>query len=205
MLDQAVPLAEGSWADVTDVAGAVLADPAQYKGKREGEILFAKNGLHIRVVIDPSTPVGGASDPAGGISDVILESALSAIMDCEDSVAAVDAEDKVLAYSNWLGGLMDGSLTEEVEKGGKSFTRKLNDDLSFEGGPDGPPVTLKGRALMLVRNVGGHLMTNPAILDGEGREVGEGGLMDAMVTTLCAMHDLGGREVGTPSRARSMW
>ena len=183
MLDAAVPLASGSWADVSDVAGVSLADPSQFKGKREGEVLFAKNGLHIRVVIDPSTPVG-ATDPAG-ISDVILESALSAIMDCEDSVAAVDAEDKVLAYSNWLG-LMDGSLTEEVTKGGKSFTRKLNDDLTFDG-PDGP-VTLKGRALMLVRNVG-HLMTNPAILDGDGREVGEG-LMDAMVTTLCAMHDL---------------
>ena len=183
MLDQAVPLAEGSWADVTDVAGATLADPAQYKGTRAGEVLFAKNGLHIRVVIDPSTPVG-ATDPAG-ISDVILESALSAIMDCEDSVAAVDAEDKVLAYSNWLG-LMDGTLTEEVAKGGKTFTRKLNEDLTFDG-PEGE-VTLKGRALMLVRNVG-HLMTNPAILDGDGREVGEG-LMDAMVTTLCAMHDL---------------
>ncbi|WP_421704591.1 malate synthase G [Aliiroseovarius sp.] len=183
MLDAAVPLASGSWADVSDVAGVSLADPSQFKGKREGEVLFAKNGLHIRVVIDPSTPVG-ATDPAG-ISDVILESALSAIMDCEDSVAAVDAEDKVLAYSNWLG-LMDGSLTEEVTKGGKSFTRALNDDLTFDG-PDGP-VTLKGRALMLVRNVG-HLMTNPAILDGDGREVGEG-LMDAMVTTLCAMHDL---------------
>ena len=183
MLDAAVPLVNGSWAEVTDVAGAELADPAQYKGKRDGEFLFARNGLHIRVVIDPATPVG-ATDPAG-ISDVVLESALSAIMDCEDSVAAVDAEDKVLAWSNWLG-LMDGSLTEEVTKGGRTFTRKLADDLTFDG-PDGP-FTLKGRALMLVRNVG-HLMTNPAVLDSEGREVGEG-LMDAMVTTLCAMHDL---------------
>ncbi|WP_300516971.1 malate synthase G [Aliiroseovarius sp.] len=183
MLDAAVPLAKGSWAELTDVSRAALADPARYRGWREGEFLFERNGLHIRVVVDPSTPVG-ATDPAG-ISDVILESALSAIMDCEDSVAAVDAEDKVLAYSNWLG-LMDGTLTEEVTKGGRSFTRRLNDDLTFEG-PDGA-FTLKGRALMLVRNVG-HLMSSPAILDGEGREVGEG-LMDAMITTLCAMHDL---------------
>ncbi len=182
-LDDAVPMASGTWADVTDVAEVTLADPDQYVGTRDGEFLFKRNGLHIRVMIDPTTPVGAAD--AAGISDVILESAMSAIMDCEDSVAAVDAEDKVLAYSNWLG-LMDGSLTEQVAKGDRTITRKLNDDVTFEG-PDGP-VTLKGRALMLIRNVG-HLMTNPAILDAEGREVGEG-LMDAMITTLIAMHDL---------------
>jgi len=182
-LDDAVPLASGTWADVTDVAEVTLADSGQYVGTRDGEFLFKRNGLHIRVMIDPTTAVGAAD--AAGISDVILESAMSAIMDCEDSVAAVDAEDKVLAYSNWLG-LMDGSLTEQVAKGDRTITRKLNDDVTFEG-PDGP-VTLKGRALMLIRNVG-HLMTNPAILDAEGREVGEG-LMDAMITTLIAMHDL---------------
>ena len=199
MLDQAVPLADGSWADVSGIGDdpdglwfltgkgeTRLKDPSQFVGYLQDlyEILFVKNGLHIVVCLDNSHPIG-ATDPAR-ICDVILESALSAIMDCEDSVAAVDAEDKVLAYSNWLG-LMQGTLTEEVEKGGKSFTRKLNEDRCYRA-PDGSDVDLKGRALMLVRNVG-HLMTNPAILLRDGSEIPEG-LMDAMVTTLCAMHDL---------------
>lgn len=184
-LDTAIPLAAGTWADITDVAGAALADPSQFVGKTEdgGEVLFKKNGLHIRVVISADHPIG-KDDPAN-IADVILESAISTIMDCEDSVAAVDAEDKVLAYANWLG-LMQGTLTEEVSKGGKTFTRALNPDITFQTATG--DLTLKGRALMLVRNVG-HLMTNPAILDRDGNEVGEG-LMDAMITTLIAMHDL---------------
>ncbi len=202
-LDEAAPLATGSWSAVTALkvdAGSLvlateagetgLADPGQFVGHNAtaaadpGEIFLRQNGLHINIVIDRGTEVGG-SDPAG-ISDVRLESAVTAIMDCEDSVAAVDAEDKVLAYSNWLG-LMKGDLTEEVSKGDKTFTRVLNDDVTFTG-PDGKPGSLKGRALLLVRNVG-HLMTNPAVLDRDGNEAPEG-LLDAMITVLCAMHDL---------------
>ncbi|MDD9716070.1 malate synthase G [Dinoroseobacter sp. PD6] len=202
-LDHAAPIAGVSWADVTriDVAdGALelvagdlrpLVDPAQFAGYTTGpagdvtSVLLRKNGLHLRVMIDPTSHIG-AADPAG-ISDVIIEAAISAIMDCEDSVAAVDAEDKVLAYGNWLG-LMKGDLSQEVTKGGKSFTRALARDVVATA-PNGDRLVLKGRALMLVRNVG-HLMTNPAILDRDGAEIGEG-LMDAMVTTLIAMHDLG--------------
>ncbi len=183
-LDEAVPLDGATWADVTDMDAVPLADPGSFKGKSDASYLFENNNLKIIVKVNTSSEIG-ASDPAG-ISDVILESALSTIMDCEDSVAAVDAEDKVLAYSNWLG-LMKGDLTEEVAKGGKTITRALNPDLQFTA-PDGSALTLKGRALMLVRNVG-HLMTNPAILDRDGLEIGEG-LMDAMVTVLIAMHDL---------------
>ncbi|MEM9715072.1 MAG: malate synthase G [Pseudomonadota bacterium] len=193
-LDQAVPLASGSWADVTalSVEGGVfspeLADPAQYAGYAKHDdtehFLFRKNGLGIEVIVDGSTPIGKI-DPAN-ISVVNLEAAVSAIMDCEDSVAAVDAEDKVLAYSNWLG-LMKGDLTEEVTKAGKTFTRKLFNDFDYTA-PDGNTFTQKCRALLLIRNVG-HLMTNPAILDRDGLEIGEG-LMDAMVTTLIAIHDL---------------
>ncbi|WP_375280588.1 malate synthase G [Pseudooctadecabacter sp.] len=193
-LDKAVPLASGSWADVTKVSveGGVmqpaLAEPAQFVGHTGSgdtlKVLLKKNGLHIEVVIDPSSEIG-ASDSAG-ISDVRLESALSTIMDCEDSVACVDAEDKVTAYANWLG-LMKGDLTEEVSKGGQTFTRKLNDDVTYTAA-DGSDLTLKGRALLWIRNVG-HLMTNPAILDRDGQEAFEG-LMDAMITTLIAKHDL---------------
>lgn len=192
-LDAAVPLNGGAWADVETLSAGPeglslgtlsLRDPAQFVGYSDNEILFAKNGLHIRVLIDNTHQIG-ASDPAG-IADVILESAVSTIMDCEDSVAAVDAEDKVLAYSNWLG-LMQGNLSETVSKGGKSFERVLAKDIDYTAA-NGEARKLKGRSLMLVRNVG-HLMTNPAILDRNGLEVGEG-LMDAMVTTLIAMHDL---------------
>ncbi|WP_170343741.1 malate synthase G [Ruegeria atlantica] len=194
-LDDAVPLASGSWADVTELSvtdGALtpaLGDPAQFAGfggaaDKPDFVLLKNNGLHIQIMIDPTSNIG-ATDPAG-VADVRLESALSTIMDCEDSVACVDAADKVVAYGNWLG-LMKGDLTEEVTKGGATFTRKLAEDLSFTT-PSGDKARLKGRSLMLVRNVG-HLMTNPAVLDAEGREIGEG-LMDALCTTLIAMHDL---------------
>lgn len=196
-LDDVAPLAGGSWADVTAlsvkdgmmIAGGPMGDtglsnPDQLAGSKDGHVLLRINGLLIDIVIDASTPVG-AQDPAG-ISDIRLESAMSAIMDCEDSVAAVDAEEKVGAYRNWLG-LMKGDLTEQVRKGDKVITRALHADDSFTA-PDGSDLPVKTRALMLVRNVG-HLMTNPAVTDNEGREVGEG-LMDAMFTTLIAMHDL---------------
>lgn len=200
-LDGAAPLAQGSWADAGALAvkdGALvpaLRDPAKFAGfggdaARPTDIYLKNNGLLIRIVIDPSTAVGG-QDKAG-ISDIVLESALSAIMDCEDSVACVDGADKAQAYGNWLG-LMDGSLTEEVAKGGGTITRRLNPDVTFTG-PDGQPVTHKGRALMLVRNVG-HLMTTPAVLDREGHEVYEG-LLDAMITALCAKRDLDGQGPG---------
>ncbi|CUJ86691.1 Malate synthase G [Ruegeria denitrificans] len=194
-LDAAAPLASGSWADVSVLRvenGALvpaLADASRFVGfggatEKPEFVLLKNNGLHVKIVIDPSSTIG-ASDPAG-IADVVVEAALSTIMDCEDSVACVDAEDKVVAYGNWLG-LMKGDLTEEVSKGGNTFTRKLADDVVYTSA-SGEQGTLKGRSLMLVRNVG-HLMTNPAVLDAEGNEIGEG-LMDALCTTLIAMHDL---------------
>ena len=193
-LDEAIPLQSGSWADVSDLSfndntlAVSLADQDQFKGSREDNgklcLLFENKGLKIEVVVDASSQIG-ASDPAG-ISDVRLESALSAIMDCEDSVAAVDAEDKVIAYTNWLG-LMAGDLEETFEKGGQMITRKMHEDATFIA-PDGSSFNVKMRALMLVRNVG-HLMTTPAVLTAEGAEIGEG-ILDAMVTTLCAMHDI---------------
>jgi malate synthase len=147
-------------------------------------ILLRNNGLHVELVFDKSHVIG-SRDPAH-LADVVNESALSAIMDCEDSVSCVDAEDKVVAYRNWLG-LMKGDLATELEKSGKVVTRRLNSDRAFTT-PHGKAITLKGRALMLVRNVG-HLMTTPAILDEAGREIPEG-IMDAVVTVLAAMHDL---------------
>ncbi|MFL4470790.1 malate synthase G [Tateyamaria armeniaca] len=200
-LDEAVPLVDASWADVDHLGvdanalvlrigdrTVILADPAQFAGSAKsddwGMFLFKNNGLGIEVLVNRDNQIGRTD--AAGIATVNLESALSTIMDCEDSVAAVDAEDKVLAYSNWLG-LMKGDLQETFQKGGKDVTRKMHDDFTYTG-PDGAPVVVKCRSLMLVRNVG-HLMTNPSILDREGIEVGEG-LMDAMVTTLIAMHDL---------------
>ncbi len=194
-LDDAVPLAAGSWADVSELrveGGALvpaLGNPAAFVGfggaaEKPDFVLLKNNGLHVKIVVDASSNIG-AADPAG-IADVYLESALSTIMDCEDSVACVDAEDKVVAYGNWLG-LMKGDLAEEVTKGGTTFTRKLAEDLTYTTA-GGAQDVLKGRSLMLIRNVG-HLMTNPAVLDGEGNEIGEG-LMDALCTTLIAMHDL---------------
>ncbi|MEQ9693691.1 malate synthase G [Shimia sp. SDUM112013] len=194
-LDRSVPLANGSWADISGLAvenGALvpaLKDPAQFAGHvgaagTPSRVLLKNNGLHVILEIDPNGNIG-ATD-AAGINDITLESALSTIMDCEDSVACVDAEDKVLAYGNWLG-LMKGDLAEEVSKGGKTFTRVLNEDVAYTDA-SGAAATLKGRSMLLVRNVG-HLMTNPAALDREGQEIGEG-LMDALTTVMIAMHDL---------------
>ncbi|WP_180899352.1 malate synthase G [Martelella soudanensis] len=216
-LDGNFPLAGGKWADVTGFGydgGALivktpagetgLADPAQYAGFRQEDgdafrLYFVNNNLHALIFVDPDSMIG-KDDPAG-IGDIALESAITAIMDCEDSVAAVDAEDKVLAYSNWLG-LMKGDLTEEVAKGGRTFTRKLANDIEYTAA-DGTSKTLPGRSLMLVRNVG-HLMTNPAILDRDGREVPEG-IMDAAVTALIALYDIGENGRHMNSRAGSMY
>lgn len=191
-LDQAVPLARGSWSDISALSitkGLGLANPAQLVGftgdaAAPTSVLLKNNSLHIILDVDATSAIGKSD--AAGISDIRLESAMSTIMDCEDSVAAVDAEDKALAYRNWLG-LMRGDLTETVTKGDKTFTRALNPDLTFTD-VNGGDMTLKGRSLMLVRNVG-HLMTNPAVIDKDGHEIGEG-IMDALCTTLIAMHDL---------------
>ncbi|APG89404.1 malate synthase G [Sinorhizobium americanum] len=217
-LDASAPLATGRWSDVAGLAidgptlsltlasGArtTLRNPAQFAGysgtvAAPSEIVLRQNNLHIVIVLDAKTPIGQAD--TAGISDVILESAITTIMDCEDSVAAVDGDDKVVVYRNWLG-LMKGDLAEEVAKGGRTFTRRLNPDRVFTR-PDGATLTLPGRSLMLVRNVG-HLMTNPAILDRDGREVPEG-LMDAMVTALIALHDIGPNGRRANSRSGSMY
>ncbi|MFC3073874.1 malate synthase G [Shinella pollutisoli] len=216
-LDTSIPLAAGKWADATGfdyengalfvetAAGRTgLADPAQYAGfRRESDtafrLYFRTNNLHTLVFVDPDSLIG-KDDPAG-IADVGLEAAITTIMDCEDSVAAVDAADKVAVYRNWLG-LMKGDLTEAVTKNGKTFTRRLSGDVAFTG-PDGSPVSLPGRSLMLVRNVG-HLMINPAVLDRDGAEVPEG-IMDAMVTALIALHDIGPNGRRKNSRAGSMY
>jgi malate synthase len=174
-LDQAIPLQAGSWAQISNKTTPELKNAAQWLGHGTDSYLFVNNGLHIEVKVS-----------ADGLKDVILESALTTIMDCEDSVAAVDAEDKVLVYRNWLG-LMKGDLAEEISKGGKTFTRKLNPDRPYTD-QNGKAFTLHGRSLMLVRNVG-HLMTNPAITLNDGSNIPEG-IMDCMITSLCALHDL---------------
>ena len=187
VLDEAVPLAEGSWADLGDLHGGIaLRDPGQYVGHSARGRLFRHNGLHIEVVFDRDHPIG--RDDPSGIADVVLESALSTIVDLEDSVAAVDAADKVAAYRNWLG-LMKGDLVETFDKGGRSMTRALNPDRAFTT-PDGSTVTLPGRSLLFVRNVG-HMMTTPAMRLADGSEAPEG-VLDAIVTSLIGMHDLKG-------------
>ncbi len=202
-LDAVAPLDAAAWADVTHLsvkdgdllihtaAGRTqLRDPAQFAGWAEADlcdwqILLRVNGLLLEILVDPTTETG-RTDPAG-ISDIFVESAISAIMDCEDSVACVDAADKVTAYANWLG-LMQGTLTETFTKKGEVQTRKLNPPTFDYHRAGGGTLPVRCRSLTLVRNVG-HLMTTPAILDRDGAEVPEG-LMDAMVTTLCALHDL---------------
>ncbi len=199
-LDEAVPLAEGRWADLGDPRGGIaIRDPGQYIGRTERSRLFRHNGLHIEVVFDRDHPIG--RDDPSGIADVVLESALSTIVDLEDSVAAVDAADKVAAYRNWLG-LMRGDLVETFEKGGRSMTRALAPDRDFTAS-DGSTVTLPGRSLLFVRNVG-HLMTTPAVMLPDGGDAPEG-VLDAIVTSLIGMHDLKGRGRFRNSRAGSIY
>ena len=222
-LDEAAPLATGHHADVTkyevrddgsgwwtlvvtlsDGSESALAQPSQFIGYNEkngalSEILLRKHSLHIEICIDPTHPIG--KEHAAGVSDVIMESAVTTIQDCEDSVAAVDAEDKTLAYRNWLG-LMKGTLEEKFEKGGKTVTRRLNPDRTYKG-VDGHEVVLPGRSLMLVRNVG-HLMTSDAVLDANGNEVPEG-FLDAMITGLIAKHDVEGKNELANSRHGSVY
>ena len=201
-LDKVAPLDSNNWHEISQinvVEGQLilsvnekevsLLNKNQFIGYIQNnnsinEVILLKNGLHIRIIIDPDHVIG--KNDKANISDIILEAAITTIMDCEDSVAAVDGEDKVLAYKNWLG-LMKGDLTEDLEKSGKIITRRLNQDIKYTN-TEGKESILKGRSLMLNRNVG-HLMTNPSVLDSYGNEVGEG-LIDAMCTTLIAMHDL---------------
>ncbi|WP_296269869.1 malate synthase G [Pseudomonas sp. UBA6323] len=217
-LDEAAPLTAGSHVDSTGYAivdgklvvalkggsNSGLRDDAQLVGF-QGEasapiaVLLKHNGLHFEIQIDASSPIG--STDAAGVKDVLMEAALTTIMDCEDSVAAVDADDKVVVYRNWLG-LMKGDLAEEVSKGGSTFTRTMNPDRVYTK-PDGSELTLHGRSLLFVRNVG-HLMTNPAILDAEGNEIPEG-IQDALFTSLIAVHNLIGNTTRKNTRTGSVY
>ena len=217
-LDESVPLQSGNYKEVTgfkvengdlviafsDQSSGSLSDKSQFIGFKgdpdnPASILFKNNNLHIDIQIDPEDSIG-KDDPAN-IKDVVLESAVTTIQDLEDSVAAVDAEDKSLAYRNWLG-LMKGDLKETFVKGDKEMTRSLNEDRSYTG-KDGSEITLPGRSVLLVRNVG-HLMTNPAILDVDGNEVPEG-IMDAMFTICIAKHDLQKEGKSANSRTGSIY
>ena len=217
-LDQAAPLTSGSHVGSTSykiVDGKLvvglngggfggLLNAAQLNGfqgdaSAPTAVLLKHNGLHFEIQFDASTPVGQTD--AAGIKDVLMESALTTIMDCEDSVAAVDADDKVVIYKNWLG-LMKGDLAEEVAKGGKTFTRTMNPDRNYTAA-DGSSLTLHGRSLLFVRNVG-HLMTIDAIIDKDGHEVPEG-IMDGLVTSLIALHDIKGNSSRKNSRTGSMY
>ena len=217
-LDEAAPLSAGSHVDSTGYkivdgklivslkggSNSGLRDDAQLIGfqgpaAQPIAILLKHNGLHFEIQIDASTPVGQTD--AAGIKDVLMEAALTTIMDCEDSVAAVDADDKVVIYRNWLG-LMKGDLAEEVAKGGKTFTRTMNADRVYTG-VNGQDVTLHGRSLLFVRNVG-HLMTIDAILDKDGNEVPEG-ILDGLITSLAAIHSLNGNSSRKNSRTGSVY
>ena len=217
-LDEAAPLTAGSHVDSTGYkmvdgklivglkggSNSGLRDDAQLIGfqgpaAEPTAILLKHNGLHFEIQIDASTPVGQTD--AAGVKDVLMEAALTTIMDCEDSVAAVDADDKVVIYRNWLG-LMKGDLAEEVAKGGKTFTRTMNADRVYTG-VDGQDVTLHGRSLLFVRNVG-HLMTIDAILDKHGNEVPEG-ILDGLLTSLAAIHSLNGNSSRKNSRTGSVY
>ena len=217
-LDEAAPLASGSHADVRsysvkggtlaaackDGAMAGLADAKQFRGYRgrpdaPEAILLVNNGLHIEIVIDRAHPVG--RDDAAGIADVVLEAALTTIVDLEDSIAAVDPEDKVAAYRNWLG-LCQGTLVETFQKDGKTLTRRLAADRHYTQ-PDCGAVVLPGRSVMLIRNVG-HLMMDESVLDREGNPAPEG-ILDAAITSLIALHDLKGEEPFRNSRTGSIY
>jgi malate synthase len=214
-LNDNIPLAQGSHTDATAYSVAkgqlqvslkgglqsTLAQPDLFLGYRGDAaapeaLVFRHNGLHFEVQIDKTHPIG--KQDQAGVKDVVMEAALTTIMDCEDSIAAVDADDKVCAYRNWLG-LMKGTLTEEMSKGGKTFTRALNPDRQYTD-LNGKTQSLHGRSLMFIRNVG-HLMTNPAVLDEQGGEVPEG-ILDAVFTSLIAMHDL---QRGGNSRSGSVY
>jgi len=199
-LDETFPLADGaSWADLAGREEVRLADPGQFVGTTDKGLLFKNHGLHVEVVFDRAAPVG-ASDKAG-IADIIVEAALTTIADCEDSVAAVDAEDKLAAYRNWLG-IIRGDLEETFEKDGRTITRRLNEDKRYTA-PDGSVHHLPGRSLMFVRNVG-HLMTNPAIRLPDGSQVPEG-IMDAVFTTAIATLGLEGHGRFANSRKGSIY
>ncbi|MEK1839089.1 malate synthase G [Pseudomonas sp. NPDC089918] len=217
-LDEAAPLAAGSHVDSTGYkiidgklvvalkggSNTGLRDDAQLIGfhgdtAAPTAILLKNNGLHFEIQIDASTPVGQTD--AAGVKDILMEAALTTIMDCEDSVAAVDADDKVVIYRNWLG-LMKGDLSEEVSKGGQTFTRTMNADRTYTG-VDGKELSLHGRSLLFVRNVG-HLMTIDAILDKDGNEVPEG-ILDGLVTCLAAIHSLNGNSSRKNSRTGSVY
>ena len=183
LLDEIVPLASGGWADLADLDAIELADPAQHIGRTDRGPLFRHNGLHIELVVDPDSQVGKTDRL--GIADIVFEAALTTIADCEDSVAAVDAEDKLVAYRNWLG-IMRGDLSESFEKGGRTVTRELASDVVWTD-DKGAQHSLPGRSLMFVRNVG-HLMTNPA-MRWDGKEIPEG-IMDAVVTSAIGAQDV---------------
>ncbi|MCG6575098.1 malate synthase G [Pseudomonas sp. AF32] len=217
-LDEAAPLAAGSHVDSTAYkivdgklvvtlkggSNSGLRDDAQLIGfqgdaSAPAAVLLKHNGLHFEIQIDATTPVGQTD--AAGVKDILMEAALTTIMDCEDSVAAVDADDKVVIYRNWLG-LMKGDLSEEVAKGGQTFTRTMNPDRAYTA-VDGSSLTLHGRSLLFVRNVG-HLMTIDAILDKDGNEVPEG-ILDGLVTSLAAIHNLNGNTSRRNSRTGSVY